>query len=99
MGDDAGATTTPVAYRRMEVLANAESMRRDVEMVARIRDLVAIGTRATAVGTDGSSSSSAEGEGGGITGAIDHHVGELDDELNRIESGCGRPSTPTPRII
>ena len=40
----------PMVYRRYEILANAESMRRDMEILARIRDLVAIGTKAGAGG-------------------------------------------------
>jgi len=54
MSSIAGPTATadeddaPMVYRRLEVLANAESMRRDMEILARIRDLVAIGTKAGA---------------------------------------------------
>eukprot|EP00585_Thalassiosira_rotula_P005981 CAMPEP_0196134670 /NCGR_PEP_ID=MMETSP0910-20130528/3519_1 /TAXON_ID=49265 /ORGANISM="Thalassiosira rotula, Strain GSO102" /LENGTH=227 /DNA_ID=CAMNT_0041394653 /DNA_START=149 /DNA_END=832 /DNA_ORIENTATION=+ len=49
----------PMVFRRMEVLASGESMKRDMDLLGRIRDLTLIGTKATASGgaggaTDGS---------------------------------------------
>ena len=41
----------PMVFRRMEVLASAESLKRDMELLARIRDLTAIGTKVSAGGT------------------------------------------------
>ena len=41
----------PMVFRRMEVLASADYLKRDMELLARIRDLTAIGTKVSAVGT------------------------------------------------
>eukprot|EP00581_Thalassiosira_minuscula_P014819 CAMPEP_0183722342 /NCGR_PEP_ID=MMETSP0737-20130205/14322_1 /TAXON_ID=385413 /ORGANISM="Thalassiosira miniscula, Strain CCMP1093" /LENGTH=240 /DNA_ID=CAMNT_0025952483 /DNA_START=119 /DNA_END=841 /DNA_ORIENTATION=- len=51
----------PMAYRRMEILASADSMKRDMDLLARIRDLTYIGTKAPA----GGASSSGGGDGDG----------------------------------
>ena len=41
----------PMVFRRMEVLASAESLKRDMELLARIRDLTSIGTKVSAGGS------------------------------------------------
>ena len=41
----------PMVFRRMEVLASADSLKRDMELLARIPDLTAIGTKVSAGGT------------------------------------------------
>lgn len=46
------SNNAPMAFRRMEVLAGAESMKRDMDLLARIRDLTLIGTRASAGGNE-----------------------------------------------
>jgi hypothetical protein len=42
-----GANNAPLLFRRQEVLASCESMKRDMEILAQIRDLTSIGTRAS----------------------------------------------------
>ena len=44
----ASSNNAPMAYRRMEVLASAESMKKDMELLSRIRELTAIGTKEVA---------------------------------------------------
>eukprot|EP00956_Cyclotella_meneghiniana_P016486 scaffold26007_cov73-Cyclotella_meneghiniana.AAC.2 len=41
----AGASNPPLIYRRQEILASSESMKRDMELLARIRDLTSIGRK------------------------------------------------------
>jgi hypothetical protein len=86
----------------MEVLANANSMRRDVETVARIRDLVAIGTRATAVATDGSSSSSSSSSSGVVNCPV-VSSGRYDlpsdpDVIERLDKLCYRVANMCRRV-
>ena len=47
------AGEAPLAYRRLEVLASSESMKRDMDLLGRIRDLTQIGTKASAGGGSG----------------------------------------------
>lgn len=42
----AGMNNTPLLFRRQEVLASCESMKKDMEILAQIRDLTSIGTKA-----------------------------------------------------
>lgn len=41
----AGASNAPLLFRRQEVLASSESMKRDMELLARIRDMTSIGRK------------------------------------------------------
>lgn len=50
-----GSANAPLIFRRMEVLASSESMKRDMELLARIRDLTNIGTKTTEKGSDSES--------------------------------------------
>jgi len=42
-----------MVFRRMEVLASSDSMKRDMDLLARIRDLTLIGTKTSAAGGTG----------------------------------------------
>ena len=64
-GGGSNANNAPMVFRRMEVLASVESMKRDMDLLARIRDLTHVGTKASSAqggttsasgGDDGSSS-------------------------------------------
>jgi hypothetical protein len=92
-GDNSAA---PMAYRRMEVLANAESMRRDMEMMARIRDLVAIGTRAAA--TDGSPSSSSGVVNCPIVTSGRYDLPSDPDAIERLDALCYRAANLCGRV-
>ncbi|KAL7537518.1 hypothetical protein ACHAWF_005790 [Thalassiosira exigua] len=47
----AGANSNaPMVFRRLEILASAESLKRDMDLLAKIRDLTLIGTKATVPG-------------------------------------------------
>jgi len=41
------ANNAPMVYRRLEVLSSAESMKKDMELLAKIRDLTSIGRKET----------------------------------------------------
>lgn len=43
----AGGASAPLFFRRMEILASSESMKRDMELLATIRDLTSIGRKAS----------------------------------------------------
>ncbi len=45
VGDDSNINSTPLLFRRMEILASYESMKRDMDLLAQIRDLTSIGTK------------------------------------------------------
>ena len=44
----ANSNNAPMVYRRMEVLASSESMKKDMKLLSRIRELTAIGTKEVA---------------------------------------------------
>mmetsp|Transcript_10692 Transcript_10692/g.23669 ORF Transcript_10692/g.23669 Transcript_10692/m.23669 type:complete len:233 (+) Transcript_10692:72-770(+) len=44
------ANHAPMVFRRMEILASSESMKRDMDLLARIRELTVIGTKPSAAG-------------------------------------------------
>lgn len=46
-----GTVAPPLGYRRMEVLASAGAMKRDMDLLGRVRDLTSIGTKDTVAGT------------------------------------------------
>ena len=53
-GSGSGSATigeAPLLFRKMEILSTAESMKRDMDLLARIRDLTSIGTKSTAGGS------------------------------------------------
>ncbi|KAL3779135.1 hypothetical protein ACHAW5_006935 [Stephanodiscus triporus] len=101
-GDDGNGVvdaTTPMAYRRMEVLANAESIGRNIEMLARIRDLVGVGTRVAPA--DGSSSSSSSS---GVVNCPIVSSGRYDfpsdpDAIDRLDRLCYRVASLSGRAV
>jgi len=61
---NAAASSAPMVFRRMEVLASAESMKRDMDLLGRIRDLTLVGMKAPPP-------PAAAGAGGAKAGALD----------------------------
>ena len=80
----------PLVYRRYEILANAESMRRDMEILARIRDLVAIGTKAGGAG---------EAANCPIVTTSRYDISNDPDAIDRLDRLCYRVANLSGRAV
>ncbi len=45
VGDESNVNSSPLLFRRMEILASHKTMKRDMDLLAQIRDLTSIGTK------------------------------------------------------
>ena len=80
----------PLVYRRYEILANAESMRRDMEILARIRNLVAIGTKAGGAG---------EAANCPIVTTSRYDISNDPDAIDRLDRLCYRVANLSGRAV
>lgn len=96
VGGDSNINTSPLICRRMEILASCETMKRDMDLLAQIRDLTAIGTKADIVSGDGgigsttSSASSSRVVNCPIISSERYNLSSNPEAIQQLESICLR---------
>ncbi|KAL3769047.1 hypothetical protein ACHAWU_008739 [Discostella pseudostelligera] len=95
-GGDSNINTSPLICRRMEILASCETMKRDMDLLAQIRDLTTIGTKADIVSGDGgigsttSSASSSRVVNCPIISSERYNLSSNPEAIQQLESICLR---------
>jgi hypothetical protein len=103
-GGDGNINSSPLICRRMEILASCETMKRDMDLLAQLRDLTAIGTKADiASGNEGisittsSSASSSRVVNCPIISSERYNLPSNPEAMQQLESICLRVATITER--
>mmetsp|Transcript_6608 Transcript_6608/g.13539 ORF Transcript_6608/g.13539 Transcript_6608/m.13539 type:complete len:252 (+) Transcript_6608:108-863(+) len=80
----------PLHFRRLEVLASAEALKRDMDLLARIRDLTMIGASSTAMTAASSSSASDRHVNCPIITSDRYNLPSDPEQIDRLERLCHR---------
>ena len=85
-----GNSNAPLLFRRQEILASSDSMKRDMELLSRIRELTMIGVKVTTNDSNKSSSNEINVVNCPITSSEKYNLPSDPDAKERLERLCFR---------
>ena len=91
------SNNAPMVYRRLEVLSSAESMKKDMELLAKIRDLTSIGRKET--GSNSNTVSEDDVVNCSILSSSKYNLSSNPEDIDRLDRLCYRVAMLNQRTV